>query len=355
MLDLSYLTISRVVVYHIPSHGPNKTQAIPTGGASLVELTTDGADMVVRRMTKVLGKNSNGIQVGVTDVATGSFFQNAAQTIKTSDSQFLATSGKIATSLAKAQNNKPLSPCKLIVIEGEVTSLSRPYLAVIKAELQEALTEKTTANKTTLDHLKDIFMTESQRLYKVGFMQRTVNAPTHHNGLYDAQQHSIHLFDHLMTGTETRSAAFYFYSDFLGCDIASSAKSLTRDFFDQTLKYFDEAKFEPARRIELGEALRSEMRSNQQTLSVASFANLHLGATEIAQYSKFMEKKGFPNHAITKDTEYVKTRLKRRQKFVFTSGVMVTTPPDKVDLIKISENEDGSSTVHIQGMVQKNE
>ena len=68
-----------------------------------------------------------------------------------------------------------------------------------------------------------------------------------------------------------------------------------------------------------------------------------------------MDKKDFPNHAITKDTEYVKARLKRRQKIVFTSGVMVTTPANKVDLVKVTENIDGSSTVQIQGTLQKNE
>lgn len=353
MLDLADLTISRVVVLHIPSQGVNKVVSVPTGGQSLVVLTSSAKDMVVQRLTKVLGKNSNGIEVGITDKSATSFFQIGAGMMDAVDADFIVSAGNIAASLAKAQNNKSLAPCKLIVIGGEVTAFSWPFIAVIKAELQEALSEKSVNSKTTLDHLKDIFMTESQRLYKVGFLQRIVNKPTITSGQYDLKEHAIHLFDHLMTGTETRSAAFYFYSDFLGCDIASSAKSLTRDFFEQTQEFINGSGFTADVRIDLNEALRSELRSNTQTLSVADFAKTHLDHASSTAYKKFMDKKGFPLLAVTKDIEYVKARLKRRQKVVFSSGVMVTTPADQLNLIKIIENHDGSSTVNIAGTVQK--
>lgn len=355
MLDIAHLAISRVSVHHIPSHGPNKAVAVPTGGQSLVVLTSAAKDMVVLRLTKVLGKNSNGIQVGITDDTPLSFFQIAAGMMSATDADFLSASANIAKLLAKAQNNVSLAPCKLIVIEGLVTAQSYPFVAVIKAELQEALTEKLTGSKATLDHLKDIFMTESQRLYKVGFLQRNVINPTITAGQRSVNQHSVYLFDHLMTGTETRSAAFYFYSDFLGCDIASSAKSLTRDFFDQTQSFLNTAGLPTDVRIDLQEALRSELRSNKQTLSVADFAATNLDAVKSAAYKNYMDKKGFPSHAVTKDIEYVKSRLKRRQKVVFSSGVMITTPADKLSLIEVTDNSDGSSTVKIQGTVEKSE
>ena len=355
MFDISHLVISRVSVHHIPSHGPNKTVAVPTSGQSLVVLTNAAKDMVVQRLTKVLGKNSNGIQVGITNGTPQSFFQIAAGMISATDAAFLTASSNIATSLATAQNNVPLAPCKLIVIEGQVTAQSFPFIAVIKAELQEALAETLKGSKTTLDHLKDIFMTESQRLYKVGFLQRNVINPTVTAGIYLVNQHSVYLFDHLMTGTETRSAAFYFYNDFLGCNISSSAKSLTRDFFEQTQIFLNTAGFTPHIRIDLQEALRSELRSNKQTLSVADFGVINMDATTRATYKTFMGKKGFPSHAVSKDTEYVKSRLRRRQRVVFSSGVMITTPADKMNLIEVNANSDGSSTVKIQGTVEKSE
>src|SRR5674476_178294 len=44
MLDLAHLTISKVTVHHIPSHGENKAVAVPTGAQSLVVLTNDAKD-----------------------------------------------------------------------------------------------------------------------------------------------------------------------------------------------------------------------------------------------------------------------------------------------------------------------
>lgn len=104
------------------------------------------------------------------------------------------------------------------------------------------------------------------------------------------------------------------------------------------------------------ESLRAELRSNTQSVSVADFANEHLSKSDAPKYVAYMEKSKFPTHAIMKDTEYVKSKLRRRQKIVFTTGVQITTPADTVkDLIQITQNENGTSTVAIKGTIASNE
>jgi hypothetical protein len=354
VLELSDLTISRVVVFDIPMGDVNKGVAVPTGGLSVVNLTGPTHDMVVKRLTKVLGKNSHGIEATFDETEAGSFFQLGAGMMSATDADFRTASSVIAKSLAKAQSHRP-PPCKLIVVGGEVTVNAYPFLAVIKAELQEALTERSTSGATTLNLLTDIFMTESQRLYKVGFMQRSGQHAPSSKGLFDSKHFAIHLFDHLVTKTETRGAAAYFYRQFLGCEIANSARSLTRNFFEQTVEFLNKLDVTQARRIELHEALRSELRSNSPLLSVDQFATAHFDTQHIAPYKKFMEGKNFPTTAVVKDTEYVKSRLRRRHKVLFSNDVMITTPADKIDLIQIAENDDGSTNVRIQGKVQSTE
>ncbi len=354
MLDLSDLTISRVVVFDVPTGDANKAVAVPSGGLSVVNLTGPTHDMVVKRLTKVLGKNSHGIEASFDDTEAGSFFQLGASMTTANDVDFLAASHVIAKSLAKAQSHRP-PPCKLIVMSGAVTLNAYPFLAVIKAELQEALTERSTSSKTTLSLLTDIFMTESQRLYKVGFMHRIGNNAPMTKGLFSYKHFAIHLFDHLVTKTETRGAAIYFYRQFLGCEIANSARSLTRNFFEQTNDFLNKLDVTQDRRIELQEALRSELRSTSSILSVDKFAADHFETQQGSAYKKFMDGKNFPSTAVMKDTEYVKTRLRRRHKVLFSNDVMITTPADKIDLIEISENDDGSTNVRITGKVQSTE
>jgi hypothetical protein len=349
MLDLTNLTIARVTVFHIPEDLPTKAPGIPTGGLSLVQLAPTAKDMLKMRMVKALGAQSHGIEVSISDTTPSSFFQRGAAALGASDAAFLASASVLATMLAKAQNNVNLKASKLVVIDGTVTSHSRPFLAVVKAELQDALSERAAAAAQAIDHLRDIFMTESQRLYKIGFLQRTVTTPTHLQGVYDSTEHSVHLFDHLMTALETRSAAHYFYSGFLGCQTATSARSRTRDFYNQTMEFINTSGFAEPKRYDLYDALRAELRSNSATISVGGFGAAHMTVIDRTAYSSFMGAKMFPTNSVAKDTEFVKSKLRRRRKINFTSGVTVTTPPDDLNLIRVTANNDGSSTLHIPG------
>jgi hypothetical protein len=196
MLDLENLTIQRITVFDIPEDQPNKAPGIPTGGVSLVQLNQTARDMLKKRLVKALGKTSNGLEVSVNDADVDSFFQMGAASLSGTDASFLSSATVFSKKLAKAQNNKSLKASKLVVIGGVVTAHARPFIAVVKAELQDALTETGAQNATKIMHLENIFMTESQRLYKIGFLQRTVANATHPQGVYDTHQHSVHLFDH---------------------------------------------------------------------------------------------------------------------------------------------------------------
>ena len=85
VLDLSDLTISRLVVFDVPTGDSNKAVAVPTGGLSVVNLTGPTHDMVVKRLTKVLGKNSHGIEASFDDTEAGSFFQLGASMTAAND------------------------------------------------------------------------------------------------------------------------------------------------------------------------------------------------------------------------------------------------------------------------------
>jgi hypothetical protein len=214
--------------------------------------------------------------------------------------------------------------------------------------LQDGLTETSNAGKKIVDYLTDIFFAESQKLYKIGFVQKTSNL-----GNKTVPEHfAVHLFDHLMTGTETRSAAFYFHSEFLGADVAASDRHRTREFFEKTNEFLHDQPIPSSKKIALGEALRAELRSNKQTISVKGFSDDHLEPAMQGAYLTFMAKANISKHAITKDTEYIKSRLKRRQKIVFTSGVMISTPADKISLVSVEAPTDGSTIAKSENLAR---
>ena len=355
MLDLANFNIERVTVFHIPEDLPNKLPGIPTGGQSLIQLTAQAKDMLKIRIVKALGAKSHGIEVSISDITPTSFFQCGAAALGNSDAAFLNCGRLMANMLAVAQNNVSLKASKLVVIGGTVSSQSRPFIALVKAEMQDALSDKANSATQAIEHLKDIFMTESQRLYKIGFLQRTVSNVTVNGGQFDAAQHAVHLFDHLMTALETSSAAHYFYNGFLGCQTATSSRSRTRDFYNQTMEFIRNSNFHENKQFDLVDALRTDLRSNSGTISVSHFGSTHMSVPDQIAYSSFMQSKLFPTTAVAKDIEFVKTKLKRRRKIIFTSGVTVSTPPDDLNKVTVSANPDGSSTLHIPGLESSRE
>jgi hypothetical protein len=356
MLKIDFMAINRVVVHTIPSRAADKSYVEPTGGDALVHIDPTVSEMVVGRISKSLGHHSHGIQADFFDMGEGSMFRRACSMMDCPDDEFVVLARESAQRLAKVQQAKAFDPSKLIAMSGTVTASQRPFVAFIKADMEAALTEGKKGGQTVLEIMKNLFMTDSQRLYKIGYIARTASGNGKKAGQYVHDQHSIHIFDHLMTGTESRKAAFYFYSEFLGSDVSASDRRLTQDFYEKTLKFIKDQDFSPSKRIDLIESLRAELRSNIQSVSVADFATAHLSAKDGPKYVTYMEKSKFPAHAITKDTEYVKSKLRRRQRITFTTGVQISTPADQVkDLVKITQNDNGTSTVVIKGTVASNE
>lgn len=357
MLDLDQLDIRRVIVHHLPKRAVGVKQIVePIVEHALYDLQPAGKDVFGQRIAEALGHKSHGIQADFVRVDKGDFFQAAAAAMRADDDGFIEATQLIVQQLAIAQGLKDLAASKLLIVSGVVTALERPFISVIKAEMQNAFGERKEEDKIVIDYIKDVFLTESQRLYKIGFVQQTVAKSDPVDGLYNKADFRVHLFDHLLTGTETRSAAFYFYNEFMGADIAASDKRLTQEFYEKTLKFLSSSGLSPADRLDKVESLRSDLRSNVQTLSVSEFAKTHLSPELGKQYAAYMAKTGFPTHAVTKNTEYVKSKLRRRRKVIFDSGVMITTPADGMDLITLNaEAKDGTVTVIVKGKVESQE
>lgn len=357
-MDLQHLAISRAVLFDILPDQHDKTVSAPTGGLTLSTLPNSIKAMVATRLTSALGKNANGLEVAISDSGPTSFFQVACTAIDSDDAIFLTHARVIARMLASAQNNKHLAHSKLMLIQGTVTAGQLPCLIVVKAELQEGLADRPASGTgaTTLQHLKDIFMTESQRLFKIGYLQRRVPVVTINQSQYDPAEHLVHLFDHLMSATETRHAAFYFYNGFMGCNTANSARARTRDFHENTMAFIKASGLSEDGKLDLIEALRTELRSTSNVVNVVAFASAHMTPLVKKAYEGFMiEQKGFPSHAVEKDTSYVSTKLKRRRKITFSSDIWLSTPPELMASVVTFSNEDGSTTLTVPGLVEKRE
>ncbi|MDN7603918.1 nucleoid-associated protein [Burkholderia gladioli] len=356
MLQLDLLSIERVIVHHINTRGPERTLIAPNYSNELVPLADGALDMFNERIVSSLGHNSKGIKADFTQTGQGSCFQKMARLMHCDDQDFIALSKELADDLTAAQLRLDLAPSKLLVATGRQGRHQRRFAVAVKAEMQDGFGETVQARRTVIQHLTKIFFTEAQRLFKIGFVQQNVGRASVRSGQYDATEFTVHLYDHMLTSTQTKGAAIYFYNQFLGADFAKSDKKLTQDFYEKTRKFFDSQELDAGDRMNLLDALRTELRSNEPTISVPDFGEKHMSAELLEEYEQFMRRANFPTYSITKDTEYISRKLRRRQRIVFSSGVTITAPPDQVqELITVDHEMDGTTVVTIQGTINSQE
>ncbi len=350
------LTIERVIVHRIYARGPDKQLKEPKLSSKVINLEQAALDALQIRITEALGNKSHGLEMTIKEVGDGSFFQIAASMIHASENIFVVHTKTLANGLNKAQLNTTAPGGMLAIISGRVGADSMPFVAAIKAEPQDGFKADEKEDQVDMEYIAELLLTNTQRLYKIGFLTELASKPADEDG-YHAGNYRAFLFDHLMTATETRSAAMYFYRGFLGMDTQASSKKLTQDFFELTRNFIDTSPIADDHKFELHESLRSELRSQEATISVSTFGVKHFQNDMRKKYEAFMQGKGFPQNAINKDTGYIHAKLRRRRKYVFTNGVAISTPPEKTaNYLEIDPCDNaGVTVVRIKAAFQKEE
>ncbi|MDO9054562.1 MAG: nucleoid-associated protein [Gallionella sp.] len=343
------LTIERIIVHRIYARGPDKQLKEPKVSSKLINLEQAALDALQMRITAALGNKSHGLEMTISEVGENSFFQVAATMIQAQDDKFIALTKALANGLNKAQLNTTAPGGMLAIINGRVGKDSLPFIAAIKAEPQDGFKTDEKDDQVTMEYIAELLLTNTQRLYKIGLLTEIASKPANADG-HHASNYRAFLFDHLMTATETRSAAIYFYRGFLGMDTQASSKKLTQDFFELTRSFIDTSPITDDKKIDFHESLRSELRSQEATISVAAFGVKHFQNDMRKQYEVFMHGKGFPQNAVNKDTDYIHCKLSRRRKYIFTNGVSISTPPEKAeDFLEIEPaNTAGITVVRIK-------
>lgn len=350
-IDLTNMKIERVVIHTVPKRTVDRAPGTPTYATGIITLPPASSATFQARVVEALGGSSHGIAVAIVEETPGSFFQIAASLMYADDKTFLQQSRLLPDRLAVAQANRDLAASKLLVASGKAGKGRKRFLVVIKAELQDGFSEQ----NNSIAHLTELFLTPSQKLFKIGFISEEVAAAPM-GGMFDSANFKAHLFDHLMNASETRDAAHYFYSQFLGAGIIASDKRLTKSFYELTKEFINSAPVEQEKKVEMLEALRVDLRSKSAVVHVTTFAKQHLDSTVAAEYIKFMEGNSFPKTAVDKNLDFIGAQLRKKRKIRFEHGVEITAPGDTLHtLVKIDKAEAGKTVITINGSIEYQE
>lgn len=350
------MSIDRVVAHTILTRN-GKEYIPPSVTDHLVPLDGESKDLMQQRITAALGNSSHGIEVQVRKDDETSFFQLAASAIHEPEERFIAISQVMATKLAEAQTNPKWPGGILMIISGRVGEHQNRFLAALKAETDKGLNADDSGGDIQLQLVKKLLLSQTQKLYKIGILVEINAQPADAEGLRSFENYKAFLFDHLLTATETKPAAAYFYDAFLGMTITGSAKYQTRVFYENTRNFINSLPIDDEEKYSLGESLRSELRSQKAVINLREFAKEHLPTEHQKDYIRTLQDEGFPAHAVVKDNDYIKNKLRRPRKVVFNSGVKIQAPADQdfQELVEVSDQVDGFTHVRIKGVVQERE
>lgn len=358
-IDFSFegLTIQRIIAHRIFPRANDKTMTPAKHSQQLLAFDQDALDALQMRITEALAAKSHGIEMSINSGVADSFLNLSASTMHNTDAEFIKVSKRLANKLTEAQVGSGAPGGILTVISGKVGADQVPFLCVIKAETQSGFRTTENAIQLSMEYISELLLTPTQKFYKVGFIIELAQLPPDNDGNYNAQSYRAFLFDHLMSSTDTKKAAAYFYSKFLGMDISQSSKKLTQDFYEQTSNFINNSKLDEDNKLEVHESLRAELRSNKATINVHTFSNENLPLEFREDYIKLMREKKLPVISFNKDNEFITNKLKRRSKLVFSNDIWISVPPDELkSLVEILPNDEKDSTIlKIKGRLTRQE
>lgn len=350
-LDTANLQIDEIISHRVFARDASKVARDPVLTDKLMRIPREGLDALQQRLTTALGSRSHGIEMSIEKTDAESFFQVAADAISQGKDHFIEATRTMARKLAAAQANTNGLSGVLIVLRGRIGRQPCRFLAVIKAEVHDGFGAGDTDDAVSMDYLKSLMLTPTQRLYKVGLLMELKAGPAAKVGSYVSTGYRAFLFDHLITATETRSAAAYFYAHFLGMDIQKSSKKLTQDFFEHSETFIKTSSLSDDEKWELREALRVDLRSGSAIINASEFATNHIQDETVRQsYCDYLDSRGFPKTAVAKDVAYVKSRLRRPRRWDFSNGVKLLIPADAdPEVVKVTKQTETETTVVIGG------
>jgi hypothetical protein len=271
-IDLNNLQIHHAVMHTIKKKEDPHETATPEFADENLDLDEAVIRVIKERLINAMGKASKAFQLDILHDHQGSFYYFTEQLRLNLDPvTFMATSRGIATLLASNQSKSTIPGGYLLILD--CSEDDKKVFIVIKAEPHEALIKPEGGSQIAL--LKQVFLSPSQKLYKIGMFSDKVSfGPGDRDGVDKNEQYEAFLFDDQFRIKST--PAEYFYKDFLGLTISGNAKIQSQKFFEIT-EQFILANFDDVDdKTDMLRVLRDEFSVNlNPSVSPANFADTY--------------------------------------------------------------------------------
>lgn len=332
-ITFNSLEYKRAIIHKIIERKPEDACSLVEETNEIIAFSPRMTLMLTQRLLDAMGRKGKGFYLEIWDVAPSSFYSTCHNLHRKNDAEFIAASKHLATKLAGLQTQGVIPDSYLLFIEAvdQTYKNGSPVYIAIKTEPHEALKH----TGTIVEVLDGLFLSPSQKLYKVGMLFEDENAeqPAPNNS------YGGYLFDELFGGKS--NLAKYFYDKFLGFSAKHNGALQSKDFYEMTQSLImSKALVED--REQLLDALKSVFTMNvSPVIRPSDFGEQYIAEpTFKAQFTAKVVSK-LPG-SFLKDNTLISTALKNRK---VSFGAFSITGPDedftsKVRVIKTRKELD---------------
>lgn len=335
-MQLLNLSVDRIIIHQIHQKDKEGNSVPPTQSHEFTDFEEKALASFIKRVTDALGEGSKAVEMEILKKDKTDLPSLVDVMIDQNDENFAVSSFDIAKKLSDAQRTKNITGGIVVVFTGKQGFPAQKYLGIIKAEIYNGyaklIDEKT--KKISLDYIEELLLTPSSKLYKTVAFFEKANYSLPCDDLNS--KWVVMISDNQINQSDGKAAAQYFFSDFAGCGYPQTSARTTKQFYEATKEFITTMNCPVEEQTDLINALTTYLKVDKSgTVDPSTFASSYFSDPKIQDgFKDFLEEKGLPVTAFTKDIEYIKSKLQTR-KVVFNNSVKIIASPEifKSDVI----------------------
>ncbi|MBK8344636.1 MAG: nucleoid-associated protein [Bacteroidetes bacterium] len=137
------------------------------------EIDHNVLEIIRNRLIDAAGRNSKAFELDIENSNPDSFFQLSSEISELNEAAFINKTTEIAELLADSQRKVSIPGGYLLILDCVDNESNLPVIIVIKAEPHEALQFSTNGGHTQVNVLHKVFLSPSQKLYKIELFTKT--------------------------------------------------------------------------------------------------------------------------------------------------------------------------------------
>jgi hypothetical protein len=322
--NLNISSISRIIAHTIHPKAP-KVDAYATHAKEMLTFSAQETGILITRLQEALSNSKKTFQLEFEDLSSDSIYAKLNSATLMDDKEFVEYSQSLADDLAEAHFRTKIPGGYCLIGEGK-TSNNERFFFTIKAELQEVFT----IDGTTLQLIKDVFLSPAKDFYKIGFF------------IESSSGYVPFMFDDQFS-LQKKDLTEYFYGQFLGLTTDKNDSLKSKNFFSDTKDFIETNITNTKDRLGLLKALTVLYREDTSgILSPKEFSEKYFEKDLKVRFDEMIDSR-YP-HSFTKDTILIDRRLElQRLSIPLTYSLAIVGNSDSLADVEIIDNPSEST------------